>query len=269
MLEIVVPGANASTARVVLFDFDGTLSLIRSGWMEIMVPMMVEILADLGSGESAEELRGVVEDYVWRLTGQETVYQMIELARQVELRGGRPLDPLVYKRMYLDRLWQRIRDRVKYLENGDVSPDEYLVPGSRALLEQLKERGMKLYLASGTDEEYMKREAGLLDLTRYFDGGVFGAIDDYRLFSKGILIRRIIGEMEFTGDQFLGFGDGYVEIEEVKNVGGTAVGLATAEPECRTVDQWKRQRLIGVGADFIAPNYLELNEMLGALFPVE
>jgi phosphoglycolate phosphatase len=115
----------------------------------------------------------------------------------------------------------------------------------------------------------MKREAGLLDVTRYFDGGVFGAIDDYRMFSKGILIRRIIGEMEFTGDQFLGFGDGYVEIEEVKNVGGTAVGLATAEPDCRTVDEWKRQRLIGVGADFIAPNYLELNEMLGALFPVE
>jgi len=267
MLEIVVPGANASAARVVLFDFDGTLSLIRSGWMDVMVPMMVEMLAEAGSGESAEDLRKVVEDYVWRLTGQETVYQMIELARQVELRGGRPLDPLVYKRIYLDRLWQRIRDRVRNLESGDVAPDEYLVPGSRTLLEELRERGMRLYLASGTDEEYMRRETELLDLTRYFDGGVFGAIDDYRRFSKGILIRRIIGEMEFRGAQFLGFGDGYVEIEEVKNVGGTAVGLATAEPECRTVDEWKRQRLIGVGADFIAPNYLELDEMLEALFP--
>jgi len=30
---------------VVLFDFDGTLSLIRSGWVDVMVPMMVEILA--------------------------------------------------------------------------------------------------------------------------------------------------------------------------------------------------------------------------------
>jgi phosphoglycolate phosphatase-like HAD superfamily hydrolase len=267
MLEIVVPGANASAARVVLFDFDGTLSLIRSGWMDVMVPMMVEILADLRSGESAEDLRRIVEDFVWRLTGQETVYQMIELARQVELRGGRPFAPLIYKRMYLDRLWERIRSRVRCLERGEVEPDEYLVPGSRALLEELRRRGMRLYLASGTDEEYMKREAELLDLTRYFDGGVFGAIDDYRRFSKGILIRRIIGEMEFTGAQFLGFGDGYVEIEEVKNVGGTAVGLATAEPECRAVDEWKRQRLIGVGADFIAPNYLELDEMLGALFP--
>jgi len=232
-----------------------------------MIPMMVEILAETGSGESVKDLRRTIEDFVWRLTGQETVYQMIELARQVELRGGRALEPLVYKRTYLDRLWERVSSRVKRLESGSATPDEFLVPGSRALLEQLKQRGMRLYLASGTDEEYMKREAELLDLTQYFDGGVFGAIDDYRNFSKGILIRRIIGEMEFTGGQFLGFGDGYVEIEEVKNVGGTAVGVATAEPECRGVDEWKRQRLIGVGADFIAPNYLDLDQMLAALFP--
>ena len=232
-----------------------------------MIPMMVEILAETGSGESVKDLRRTIEDFVWRLTGQETVYQMIELARQVELRGGRALEPLVYKRTYLDRLWERVSSRVKRLESGSATPDEFLVPGSRALLEQLKQRGMRLYLASGTDEEYMKREAELLDLTQYFDGGVFGAIDDYRNFSKGILIRRIIGEMEFTGGQFLGFGDGYVEIHEVKNVGGTAVGVATAEPECRGVDEWKRQRLIGVGADFIAPNYLDLDQMLAALFP--
>ena len=28
----------------VLFDFDGTLSLIREGWPEVMVPMFVEML---------------------------------------------------------------------------------------------------------------------------------------------------------------------------------------------------------------------------------
>ena len=36
-------------------------------------------------------------------------------------------------------------------------------------------------------------------------------------------------------------GDGYVEIEEVKLVGGVAVGVASTEPECVTVDEWKRQ----------------------------
>ena len=48
---------------------------------------------------------------------------------------------------------------------------------------------------------------------RYF-AGVYGALDDLKSFSKGILIQRIIASAEFRGEEFLGFGDGYVEIEE-------------------------------------------------------
>jgi phosphoglycolate phosphatase len=191
---------------------------------------------------------------------------MIELGAQIERRGGTPLDPIAYKRMYLDRLWQGIEHRVAELRSGHTSPEKYLVPGSRALLEGLKERGLKLYLASGTDEVYMLEEARLLDITRYFDGGVFGAIDDYRNFSKAILIQRILANSEFRGEDFLGFGDGYVEIENVKQVGGVAVGVATAEPECLTVDSWKRERLVGVGADFIVPNFLQTKTIFGTIF---
>ena len=111
MLERLHPGASAENARVVLFDFDGTLSLIRAGWVDVMVPMMVEILAELKSGEREEDLYTLVEDYVARLTGEQTIYQMMELARQVELREGKPLDPLTYKKMYHDRLMERIEYR--------------------------------------------------------------------------------------------------------------------------------------------------------------
>jgi len=58
-----------------------------------------------------------------------------------------------------------------------------------------------------------------------------------------------------------------VEIEEVKNVGGVAVGVASEEPACKRVDEWKRQRLIGVGADYIVPNYLCGEELFSSLFP--
>jgi len=112
----------------------------------------------------------------------------------------------------------------------------------------------------------MKEEAGLLDVARYFDGGVYGALDDYTSFSKRILVERILALPEMRGDRLLGFGDGYVEIEEVKRAGGITVGVATDEPECRTVDEWKRQRLIGVGADYIIPNYLCHEALLAALF---
>src|SRR6267142_894937 len=238
MIEHLRPGASAANARVALFDFDGTISVIRSGWMEIMIPMMVEILLDLKTGEREEDLRAIVEEFVGRLTGKQTMYQMIALAEEIEKRGGTPLDPLEYKNQYLALLNDRIRDTISELREERCPPEKYLVPGARALLESLKDRGLKMYLASGTDQIYMREEARLLDVARYFDGGVYGALDEYK------------------GDQFLGFGDGYVEIENVKEVGGVTVGVATAEPECLHVDEWKRKRLSGVGADFIIPNYL-------------
>jgi phosphoglycolate phosphatase-like HAD superfamily hydrolase len=265
MVEIISRGVRADATRVALFDFDGTLSTIRSGWMDVMVPMMVELLAETRSGESEEELRRVVSEFVYRLTGKQTIYQMIELADQIARRGGTPQDPIVYKRMYLDRLWTRIQDRVTELRSGACSPDKYLVPGSRALLEALAERGYTMYLASGTDDEYVQDEARLLDVHRYFTG-VHGALDDYKSFSKAILIDRIIQNSGVAGHEFLGFGDGYVEIQNVKQVGGVAVGVATLEPECLAVDDWKRTRLMGVGADVIVPNYVELDELLSALF---
>jgi phosphoglycolate phosphatase len=267
MVENITPGVSARNARVVLFDFDGTLSLIRSGWMNVMVPMMVEVLADLKTGESEEQLRTLVEEFVWRLTGKETIYQMIAFAEAVEARGGKPLEPLAYKKMYLDLLWVKIESRVEALRKGQADPEQYLVPGARELLERLKARGLKMYLASGTDEIYMKEEARLLGVSKYFDGGVYGALDDYKSFSKAILIQRILSTAEFQGNEFLGFGDGYVEIEEVKNVGGVAVGVASEEPACTKVDQWKRQRLIGVGADYIVPNFLCGEELFSSLFP--
>jgi len=251
----------------VLFDFDGTLSLIRAGWMDVMVPMMVEILSELKTGESEDELESVVREWVGRLTGKQTIYQMIELANQVEKRGGKPLDPLEYKRMYHQRVMDRIEYRLKELRNGHASPEKYLVPGSRALLESLCERGLKLYLASGTDEAYVLDEARLLDIDRYFDGGIYGAQDDYKSFSKALLIQRIISGAGYRGEEFLGFGDGYVEIENVKQVGGVAVGVATDEPDCARIDEWKRTRLVGVGADFIVPHYGMLPQLLSTLFP--
>lgn len=267
MIETIRPGVHAKSARVVLFDFDGTLSVIRSGWVETMVPMMVEILVDLKTGESEADLTELVREFVGRLTGKDTIYQMIELANHVTQRGGQAEDPLVYKKRYLDLLWTRIRDRVEMLRAGDAAPDQYLVPGARALLESLKERGLKLYLASGTDDKDMKEEARLLDVARYFDGGCHGALDDYKSFSKAILIRRIIDGAEARGEEFLGFGDGFVEIENVKQVGGVAVGVATDEPACQRIDPWKRDRLVKVGADYIVPNFLALDRLNSFLFP--
>ena len=266
-IEFLNVNANASRAKVVLFDFDGTISLIRAGWVEVMAPMMVESLLDLKTGESEADLRAIVEEFVGRLTGRQTIYQMIEFAEHIEKRGGRPLDPVEYKHIYLERLGEKIKDRIAGLESGSIVPDEIIVPGGRQLLDSLRERGFKMYLASGTDQEYMRAEARLLQVDSYFDGGCFGALDDYKSFSKKILIERIIRESEFAGPEFLGFGDGFVEIENVKEVGGVAVGVATDEPLCLQVDPVKRERLASVGADWIVPNFNDHDALMRALFP--
>lgn len=266
-MEILRPGATAQGARVALFDFDGTISTIRSGWVDVMVPMMVEALVETKSGESEAELTGIVREFVGRLTGRQTIYQMIELVENIEKRGGTALDPLEYKHRYLDLLWVQIKDRVEALEKGDVAPEKYVVPGSFELLDLLQERGMKMYLASGTDHAYMKREAHLLGLERYFGEHIYGALDDYKSFSKAILIQRLISGAEAKGEEFLGFGDGYVEIENVRSVGGVTVGVASDEPACERVDDWKRERLVNVGADYIVPNFLCHRELAATLFP--
>lgn len=266
-MEVIHAAVSARDTKVVIFDFDGTLSLIRSGWMDVMVPLCVEQLTQTGTGESPDELRQVVEEFVWRLTGKETIYQMIALAEAVRARGGEPLEPRIYKRMYLDRLWLRIKDRVEGLRELRTSPDDFLVPGARQLLEDLTTRGLELYLASGTDDASVKEEAALLDVARYFPGRIFGAQEDLQSFSKAMLVRQILARTaDVRPHELLVFGDGYVEIEEVKKAGGVAVGLATAEPACLDIDPWKRERLISVGADFIIPNYLELNRLSRTVF---
>ena len=265
-IEIIRQGISVDRAKVALFDFDGTLSLIRTGWVDVMVPMMVEILAELKTGEKEGDLRTLVDDFVGRLTGEQTIYQMIELTRQVEKRGGKPLTPLEYKSMYHDRLMQKIQHRREELRQGKVSPDRYLVPGARAFLESMRGRGLRLYCASGTDQAYTLEEARLLEIEHYFDGRIYGALDDYKSFSKEILIRKMVSSMECRGEELVGFGDGYVEIKNVKEAGGVAVGVATDEPDCKVVNQWKRGRLVKVGADFIIPNFLCGERLFEALF---
>jgi phosphoglycolate phosphatase len=266
VIEIVRSDISAAKPKVVIFDFDGTLSVIRSGWMDVMVPMCIEQLSALNTGEPEAKLTEVVEEFVWRLTGKETIYQMMALANAIVERGGEPLEPLAYKKLYLDRLTTRIQHRLEDLREKRVAPDRYVVPGARRLLESLLGHGVRLYLASGTDHANVNEEAELLDIARYFEGRIFGAQDDLSSFSKALLVQQIVSRSGLLGRELLVFGDGYVEIEEVKKVGGTAVGVATAEPACLVIDEWKRGRLLKVGADVIIPNYLDLDELLSLLF---
>jgi len=266
-IELCAQSVPRGQVRFCLFDFDGTLSLIREGWQDVMVPMMVDVLAATPQAESRDALSGVVRDYVDRLTGKQTIYQMLQLVEEVEKRGGTPKDALAYKHDYLALLWERIEHRVADLKAGRARPDDYLVSGSVELLEGLRDRGVTLYLASGTDQPYVLDEVESLGLTGYFDGGIYGALDNWESFSKRMLIQDMVQRFGLHGPQFLTFGDGFVEIENCKEVGGIAVGVASDEARRSGVDEWKRNRLIAAGADLIIPDFREAEALLGYLFP--
>jgi len=74
-------------------------------------------------------------------------------------------------------------------------------------------------------------------------------------------------ENGISGEQLLSFGDGYVEIENTRQVGGLAVAVASDEAHngSGNVDEWKRQRLLGVGADVVIPDYRDAAALLAVL----
>jgi phosphoglycolate phosphatase-like HAD superfamily hydrolase len=210
----------------------------------------------------------MLHDDIMRQNGKQTIYQMIQFAERIKERGGEAREALWYKNEYLRRLDQRIADRLQGLRSGALKPDIFLVLGARAVLENLRQRNVPLYLASGTDEPYVRREAQLLHIAGYFGKHIYGALDDYQKFSKKMVIERILRDNLIPGEQLLAFGDGYVEIQNTKEAGGLAVAVASDEANNGSgkMDEWKRKRLFGVGADVVIPDYRDASALLEIIF---
>lgn len=266
-VEIVREVRLKAPPRFALFDFDGTLSLVREGWPDVMIPMMVEELAATGTDETAAALTTLARNFVMELNGKQTIYQMIRLSEEIRIRGGQPQDPLAYKERYHDLLMQRIASRRRALDQGIIRPEELLVPFACDALRTLQDRGVELYLASGTDEKYVREEAEALGLVPFFGAHIYGAIDDHRKFSKQMVIERILRENHVEGSRLLGLGDGYVEIDNIKGAGGTAIAVASDEAgRSGKPDPWKRDRLIGVGADLVIPDFRDFGAVCDYLW---
>jgi phosphoglycolate phosphatase-like HAD superfamily hydrolase len=276
-IELVRERADRGRLAHALFDFDGTVSLLRQGWQEVMVPLMVEVLAGTPRGRGEPDLAAAVDRYIAESTGLQTIYQMIWLADQVAARGGQRRDPEAYKAEYLRRLAERLAGRLAELESGRAEPERFLVPGAAEFLSSLVSRGVKLHCASGTDQPDVQREAELLGVAGLFEGRVWGARDDYRKWSKKMVIAEIVREGRLGGPELAVAGDGFVEIEEARAAGAIAVAVASDEPALLEFvagrraappgpDAWKRERLIRAGADLVVPDFRDgpkLAEWLG------
>jgi phosphoglycolate phosphatase-like HAD superfamily hydrolase len=283
-LQVVDPAALARLGRIrhVLFDFDGTISVLREGWERVMAPLMVEMICDGRS--TTPRIEREVADYVDFSTGIVTIEQMQWLAEAVRRHGiaRHPLTAAEYKQIYIERLMVGVQRRLDRL-NPDLAPDltglanlsglpfatdEMMVAGARSFLAALAARGLRLYVASGTDHPYMLNEAHALGVDRYFNGGLYGAIDEDEAHRKERIIERILDEHDLHGDELLVVGDGPVEIREAVSRQALALGVASDEVTRSGWNPAKVARLTRAGAHFLVPDFSRGEELASWLMAI-
>ena len=211
-----------------------------------------------------------VKDFIDKSTGIQTVIQMEGLVEMVQEFGlvtaGKILDKFGYKQIYNDALMQMVNRRLCKLENGELDVNDYAIKGAVPFLRKLFDRGIRLYLASGTDREDVVREAEAMGYAALFTGGIYGAIGDVQKYSKKIVLNNIIKENGLHGSELVTLGDGPVELRECRKVGGTSIGIASDEIRRHGLNVEKRTRLIRAGAHAVIPDFSQTGKLVELLF---
>ncbi len=266
-IEIINENITRGQIRHALFDFDGTISLLRVGWQHIMGPVCVEMIC--GDTAPTPEIEEEVRQMIDETTGIQTIFQMERLEEMVREKGLVPeekiLTPAEYKQVYLDRLMVPVRERIARLEAGELTLDQVTVPGALRFVELLSEKAEAMYVFSGTDRDDVRNEAGKVGVAGYFQE-IWGAVPSKEEYSKEKVIRDIMANHQLSGPQVLAVGDGPVELRNVKDAGGIALGVASDEEKGHGWDMHKRQRLIKAGADIMVPDFGEAEKLVAYLF---
>ncbi len=236
-----------------VFDFDGTLSTLRCGWETVMEPLMLEcIFGDKYTPENITEVR----EYIAYSTGIQTILQMKWLAERVTKEGKVPLDPWDYKAEYNRRLMVNVEKNKADAKSGNA--DKYIMHGTHRFLRALKERGISIYAASGTDEADVIKEAEVLGLDKYFDE-IAGARPHSEDCSKEATLKRLISQ---NSGGLLVVGDGPVEIRLGKAAGACTLGICGKERELCGMDDVKVKRLTDAGAHALVDCFGDTEEIL-------
>ena len=85
-----------------------------------------------------------------------------------------------------------------------------------ALVEALRSRGMKLYLASGTDVDVYVRASRPWASPKFFDGRIYGSVGDVNVEAKRVVLDRIFRDNAIAPEALVTIGDGPVEMRETQ-----------------------------------------------------
>jgi rfaE bifunctional protein kinase chain/domain len=272
-IEMIIDPRREVRPAHVVFDFDGTLSTLREGWEAIMEPVMVRaILGDAATSVSAEAFAAVsasAREFIDRTTGIQTLVQMQGLVRLVRRFGYVAekdiLDERGYKQIYNTELLDMVNARLAKIEAGQLERRDFHMKNAIPLVEALRSRGMKLYMASGTDVEDVRAEAAALGFDEYFEGRIYGSVGDVNVEAKRVVLDRIFRDNAIMPEALVTIGDGPVEMRATRKRGGTAVGLCSDERRGFGANPAKRRRLIRGGAMLLLPDFTDLGTFLAIL----
>ncbi len=252
--------------RHVLMDWDGTTSLTRGGWAEIMATLYVEHLPQ-ADGEDDVARRKFAMTELMSLNGKPSIHQMAHLAELVTRREGAAATAEEYHDEFQRRLGEEVRARLDRVQKEAPGTDSLLVRGVRELFETLRARNIALTLATGSVLHEVRRETELLDVARYFEAMHGPESLDDRAFSKRAVIASLLNERGVDGARLLAFGDGQVEMRETKAVGGIAIAVASDEENHGSgrVDAAKREALLAAGADGVVADFYRARQIVEAL----
>lgn len=267
-IEIVNPEVHRGRFRYAIFDFDGTVSILREGWQNIMLPVMVDAIR--GEHPATPEIEKACREYIDESTGIQTILQMEHLVEMVREFGLVPKDRILdawgYKAIYNEELMKPVQRRIAELESGRKTLEQATLLGARDFLRKLYERGIIIYLASGTDRDDVRNEARACRVDQWCRGGIFGALRSIEEYSKDKVIKEILRDYDLHGSELFVAGDGPVEIRNAKDNGAVAIGVASDEVRGHGLNPEKRRRLIRAGADILIPDFGEHDALLAYLF---
>lgn len=265
-LEVIKPAIRLGQVRHAVFDFDGTISVLRRGWEVIMSALMLEMICG-DSHIPTPKLEAEVANYIDVSTGILTIKQMEWLESAVKRYGfvQSPKTAREYKKIYNERLLRPVQQRIQAMGDSQSARDTLTIAGARDFLHALTARGVKLYLASGTDHEYVVEESAVVGVRDLFGEHIYGAQDGPDALTKDRIIQQILDTHNLHGSELLVVGDGPVEIRHARERGAVALGIAADEDKRQGLNTHKRQRLINAGADLIVTDFLNYTALTNYL----
>lgn len=189
-------GSRMPRTRAVLLDLDGTLVDSQPG----IVASSVAALRALGHdpGEALDIRRAIgppLEDMMQAL---------------LQMRGD-------------DRIDQAVAAyRQHYGETGLLGSEPY--PGIGAALEEMRQTGLRIFLATSKREAFARRILKNLKLTTYFDG-IYGSVPGGRLDHKPELLAHILSAEDISPSYSVMVGDRRHDIAGAHAVKMRGVGV--------------------------------------------